>query len=106
VTARMGADDLHELASIVPELLRSVTGIEPASHGRFVELDEHGFKSTKRLAAADAGGTTIVAMWPAEHLYEHGRAEAMILEARGRGWEVKPSLHLAFFNSSAHHRLT
>ena len=111
MTARMGADDLHELASVVPDLLRRVTGLEPAPHGRFVELDEHGFESTKRLAAADAGGTIIVAMWPgelksqAEHLYTRGRAEAMIGAARDRGWHVEPSPHLAFFNSSAQQRL-
>jgi hypothetical protein len=75
-------------------------------------LDEARVRSTQRLALADiGGGGVIVALWPAElqpqaqFLYQQGRGGRLIAAARERGWSVKPSPHLAFFNSAHTQRL-
>jgi hypothetical protein len=57
------------------------------------------------------GGGTVVALWPAElksqadYLYADGRGKAMVMAARKNGWDVRPSPHLAFFNSAPSQRL-
>lgn len=109
--ARLGADDVHLFDTPLPDLLREITGIEPVPTGTHVRLDEARVRSTQRLALADIGGGIAVALWPAElqaqaeFLYQQGRAGRLIAAARERGWNVKPSPHLAFFNSRHSQRL-
>lgn len=112
MTARMGADDVGTFDSPRPRLLREITGIEPEPAGVHVLLDKHiGVRSTQRLALADVGGGIEVAFWPAElksqaeYLYRDGRGTAMVAAARSRGWDVRASPHLGFFNSRPSQRL-
>ena len=68
-------------------------------------------RSAQRLAFGDVGGGIVVGLWPAElkrqadYLYTDGRGGAMVAAATQRGWEVRPSPHLAFFNSAPAQRL-
>jgi hypothetical protein len=112
VTARIGADDIGFFESPRPQLLREISAIEPEPSGVHVLLDKHaGVRSTQRLALSDVGGGIVVALWPAElkpqadYLYTHGRGKAMVVAARERGWDVRPSPHLAFFTSAPSQRL-
>lgn len=112
MTARIGADDTGFFEFPRPRLLREISGIEPEPSGIHVLLDEHaGVRSTQRLALGDVGGGIVVALWPAElkpqadYLYREGRGKAMVLAARSRGWDVRPSPHLAFFTSAPSQRL-
>ena len=110
--AHFGAPDLELWSSPLPDLLREIAGLEPEWNENHVRLDEHlGTRSIQRLAVADAGGSAVVALWPAElksqalYLYSHGRAHAMLGTAEQRRWRVTPRPHLAFFNSHASQRL-
>ena len=108
---KIGADDVDPFESPRPDLLREITGIEPVPTGTRVMLDEARIRSTQRLALADVGGGVIVGLWPAElqpqaqFLYQQGRGGRLIAAARERGWSVKPSPHLGFFNSRHTQRL-
>ena len=111
MAAQMGADDL-DFTTPDPELLREISGIEPEPSGVHVFLDgEARVRSTQRLALGDRAGRLVVAFWPAElkrqalFLYAGGRARRLIAAAFERGWSVKPSPHLAFWNSGSGQRL-
>jgi hypothetical protein len=107
--ARIGADDVAAFESPRPELLREISGIEPAAKGVHVPLK--GARSTQRLSLGDIGGGVVVALSPAElksqaeYLYRDGRAAAMIAAAREQGWTATPSPQLAFHNSPVAQRL-
>jgi hypothetical protein len=111
VSARIGAEDIAFFESPQPQLLREITALEPEASGVHVLLEGHGIRSTQRVALGDIGGGIVVALWPAElkrqadYLYSEGRGSAMVLAARDRGWDVRPSPHLAFFNSPPSQRL-
>jgi hypothetical protein len=111
VTARIGADDIHEFATPRQLLLREVSGITPEDPAGHVLLEPLGVKSTQRLALADVGGTLVAGLWPAElktqavRLYGTGRATPMIATAREQGWTVEASPHIGFYNSSPAQRL-
>ncbi|MDQ5820578.1 MAG: hypothetical protein M3540_03970 [Actinomycetota bacterium] len=112
MTARIGADDVGFFESPRPQLLREISAIEPEASGVHVLLDKHaGVQSTQRLALGDVGGGIVVALWPAElkpqanYLYRNGRGKAMVIAARARGWDVRPSPHLGFFTSAPSQRL-
>jgi hypothetical protein len=111
VTARIGADDIEFFESPRPALLREITGLEPEPSGVHVLLENQGVRSTQRVAIGDVGGDVVAAIWPAElkrqadYLYAKGRGQAMVAAARGRGWDVRPSPHIAFFNSAPAQRL-
>lgn len=109
MTAGIGADDIFE--SPRPQLLREITGLEPAPSGVHVMLEDYGVRSTQRLALSDVGGGIVVGTWPAElkrqadYLYAEGRGRAMVTAAEARRWQVRPTPHLAFFNSAPSQRL-
>jgi hypothetical protein len=111
VAATIGPNDINLYASPLPDLLHEVSKISPVEAGTHVMLDEHGVRSTQRLAIGDVGGNAVVALWPAElkeqakYLYGQRLGRPMIAAARGRGWTAAPSPHLAFRNSSARLRL-
>jgi hypothetical protein len=112
MTAYFGAPDLDLWSSPLPDLLREVTGIEPAANENHVRLDEHvGAETVQRLAIADSGGKAVVAMWPGElksqarRLYSGNRAGRMIAAARSRSWYATARPALAFFNSRPSQRL-
>jgi hypothetical protein len=111
VSARVGADDIAVFKSPRPQLLREITGLDPAPSGVHVPLEEHRVRSTQRLALSDIGGRIVVETWPAElkrqadYLYAGGRGRAMVTAARERGWQVEATAHIAFFNSAPAQRL-
>jgi hypothetical protein len=106
VSARIGADDSGFFESPRPRLLHEISGIKPEPRGVHVLLEDHGVRSAQRVALGDIGGAIVVGLWPAElkrqagYLYSDGRGKAMVAAARQLGWDVRPSPHLAFFNSA------
>lgn len=111
MTARIGPGDVSLYESPRPSLLRLITGREPEPKGTHVLLEPFGIRSTQRLLVSDAGGSIVVAFWPAElrpqaeYLYRDGRGEAMVSAALERGWQVWAAPHLAFFTAPAARRL-
>jgi hypothetical protein len=109
--ARLGATDEHLFETPRPELLHEISGIEPEPSLIHVRLDEHGLRSIQRLALADVGGGILAALWPAElapqarYLYGGHRGGALVQAARGEGWTVEASPHLAFFTAPPRQRL-
>ena len=91
MAARVGADDLELFLDPQPELLEEISGIEVEPGGLHVKLEDHGVRSTQRLALSGFGGGLIAALWPAELKpqaeYLHGQqlASPMIACARERG---------------------
>lgn len=111
MTATIGPDDIDLYASPRPALLRLIAGVEPEPRGTHVLLEGLGIRSVQRLLVSDAGGSVIVAFWPAElkpqaeYLFVDGRGERMVGTAVERGWNVWAVPQLAFFNSPASRRL-
>ena len=109
--ARLGADDLDFFLEPDRDLLRAVSGIEPAATDLHVLLDGHGVRSTQRLALSRYRGGVVAALWPAElkeqaeYLYGRQLATRMVAAAGECGWYTAGSPHLAFRNSAAPQRL-
>ena len=101
MAATIGADDLDVFRSPHPDLLRQLSGIEPVPAGTHVVLEEHGVKSTQRLAIGDVG-ELVAALWLAElkkqalYPYEIRRGSQMVEAARAQGWTAEASPQLAF----------
>jgi O-acetyl-ADP-ribose deacetylase len=93
------------------DLLRRISGITPDPGATYVRLDQHGVRSTQRLALDDIGGSLLAGLFPAElkpqalYLYAVGRARAMLAAARAFGWSASPNPHLAFYTASPQQRL-
>jgi hypothetical protein len=111
VPATLGPPDQDILeADSRRELLRQVTGLDPAPHGRHVFTDDR-LSSVERVSLVELGGAVVVNFWPAElktqatYLYDRGRAQAMVDAGRAAGWTVEGRPQLAFRNSAPPLRL-
>ena len=111
MTARIGADDLELFRGQgLPQVLAAVMGTDPGPDGWHAPFGDR-VRSVQRLGLAGPGGGLVVGMWPgelkaqAQHLYQRGRAAAMIARAVERGWIAEPSPQLAFWNSPPEQRL-
>jgi hypothetical protein len=111
MTAQIGADDLALFEEPQPSLLQRVSGIFPEPRGLHVLLEDHGVRSTQRLALSGFGGGLVVALWPAElknqaeFLYGNRLGIPMIAKARELGWTANPAPQLAFRSSAPSQRL-
>jgi hypothetical protein len=60
---------------------------------------------------ADANGGIVAGLWPgelmrdAQFLYSENRAEAFVTAAEASGWLVRPTPHVAFWQSPPRQRL-
>ncbi len=121
MTARIGADGLDFFGDPRLELLTSVVRLKPEPGDKWVDIEARrdrpgrpgrpGFHSTQRLWISDCADGVAVATWPAEkgeqarYLYGRRLGPALVRAATDCGWTVKPSPHIAFYNSPPGSRL-